>query len=91
MYSEINAIVINRSCTYNKSPKYDNVTLGCLEILITPWRYSEATWIWSWATSARWPYLSRLDQAVSRGAFQLHPHCDARLNADHYNIAKNSL
>jgi len=27
--------------------------------VVEPWRYSKAFWIWSWATSSRWLYLSR--------------------------------
>ena len=26
---------------------------------LCPWRYSRAVWTWSWATSCRWPCLSR--------------------------------
>lgn len=42
---------------------------GCLERLwsLPPWRYSKATWTWSW------PCLSQgLDQVMSKGPFQLN-------------------
>lgn len=45
---------------------------------LSAWGCSEFVWTWSWATSTRWPCLSRcLDQMTSKRPFQPQPFCNA--------------
>jgi len=46
--------------------------------MLPPWRYSKDIWTWSWATSSRWPCLSRkLDKMTSSHPFKPQTFCDS--------------
>jgi len=44
---------------------------------LLPWRTSNATWMWAWATCSGWPCLNRLDDKSARSPFQLQPFSDS--------------
>jgi len=57
---------------------YNRLPREAIYLSLPPWRYSKAAWMWSWATSSRWPCLSRvLDKVTSRSPFQPQPSRDS--------------